>query len=179
MTIFGQVLIYAGFLLGAYASSTDPRIVPLPMYLIGLAISVVGIVLTRVGHRQHAHSEHTLTTNLEAIGSSLEALVVQVDRLEKEKEDLFVYDVHGKIDELFPEHLDRFVQARQSLIHAFSMNDYANLMNHFAAGERGINRVWSASVDGYADEVKQWITKAATHFRDADAFFKRLQNPAA
>ena len=39
------------------------------------------------------------------------------------------------------------------MIHVFGMQNYADVMSNFAAGERYINRVWSASTDGYVDEV--------------------------
>jgi hypothetical protein len=40
-------------------------------------------------------------------------------------------------------------------------------MNHFAAGERYLNRVWSASVDGYVDECRAYIGHAREQFHVA------------
>ena len=40
-------------------------------------------------------------------------------------------------------------------------------MSHFAAGERYINRVWSASADGYDDEAETYLKKAAGQFDEA------------
>jgi len=37
----------------------------------------------------------------------------------------------------------------------------------FAAGERYVNRVWSASADGYRSESLTYLNKAAGQFRDA------------
>jgi hypothetical protein len=37
-------------------------------------------------------------------------------------------------------------------------------MSHFAGGERYLNRVWSASADGYIDEVNAYLTKAHEQF---------------
>jgi hypothetical protein len=37
-------------------------------------------------------------------------------------------------------------------------------MSSFAAGERYLNRVWSASADGYIDEVSAYIDKAREQF---------------
>ncbi|MDZ7770818.1 MAG: hypothetical protein U5K38_18035 [Woeseiaceae bacterium] len=42
-------------------------------------------------------------------------------------------------------------------------------MSEFAAGERYINRVWSASADGYDGEAADYIAKAAHQFRDAQS----------
>ena len=40
-------------------------------------------------------------------------------------------------------------------------------MSSFAAGERYLNRVWSASADGYIDEVNTYIEKAREQFVDS------------
>jgi hypothetical protein len=40
-------------------------------------------------------------------------------------------------------------------------------MSQFAAGERYINRVWSASADGYDAEARNYLERAASQFRDA------------
>ncbi len=48
-------------------------------------------------------------------------------------------------------------------------------MGAFAAGERYINRVWSASTDGYVDEVRNYLDRATQQFREARALFAELQ----
>jgi len=40
-------------------------------------------------------------------------------------------------------------------------------MSHFASGERYLNRVWSASADGYIDEVSAYLEKAKLQFSEA------------
>ena len=52
---------------------------------------------------------------------------------------------------------------------------YAEVMNRFAAGERSINRVWSASTDGYIEETSDYLEKAAAHFEDALETFKVIK----
>jgi len=176
MVAIGQILISIGFLIGAISTSLDSEAVNWMYYAVGFSLGVVGVVLAWMGRRQHATSEDTLTTNLDVIDENLQILAKLARDLDGDKDNIHVYDMHARIDEIFPLPLDRFVQARESIIHAFSMNDYAELMNHFAAGERGINRVWSASVDGYIDEVKLILPKAAHHFQDAADVFTRLKS---
>jgi hypothetical protein len=60
--------------------------------------------------------------------------------------------------------------------HVFGMQGYADVMSAFAAGERYINRVWSASTDGYEDEVRRYIERAAGQFDEARALFVRLRD---
>ena len=54
------------------------------------------------------------------------------------------------------------------MVHLFGLQVYADVMSAFAAGERYVNRVWSASADGYRHEAITYLHKAATQFRDAN-----------
>ena len=65
--------------------------------------------------------------------------------------------------------LRRFADARESMVHLFGLQTYADIMSSFAAGERYINRVWSASADGYDEEAATYLEKAAAQFADARA----------
>ncbi len=75
----------------------------------------------------------------------------------------------------FPDDQDAFVQARKSIAHSFSLQGYADVMNPFAAGERYLNRVWSASTDGYVDEAHTYISKAREQFEEALEVFRGLR----
>jgi hypothetical protein len=48
------------------------------------------------------------------------------------------------------------------------------VMSAFAAGERYINRVWSASTDGYIDEVRSYLERATQQFGEARSLFEEL-----
>jgi hypothetical protein len=50
------------------------------------------------------------------------------------------------------------------MVHLFGLQTYADIMSHFAAGERYINRVWSASADGYDEEAESYLVKASEQF---------------
>lgn len=49
-------------------------------------------------------------------------------------------------------------------------------MSDFAAGERYLNRVWSASADGYGQEARCYLQRAAARFHAAR---ERLHSTAA
>jgi len=53
------------------------------------------------------------------------------------------------------------------------------VMSCFAAGERYLNRVWSASADGYIDEVNAYLVKAQEQFVDSLDKIKKLCRPDA
>jgi hypothetical protein len=171
----GFLLITAGFLAGAYFSVEQRSGVSAAPFLAALAVGVMGVVLVRVAtHRERTHAD-TISANLGAIGSSLESVVEKVRDLDQNKDELDVYDLRHHIDEKFPDDLDAFVQARQSIIHSFGLQAYADVMNPFAAGERYLNRVWSASADGYIDEAHVYLAKAREQFEQTLEVYRGLR----
>jgi hypothetical protein len=113
------------------------------------------------------------------VDKSLESIVTKVRRLDDGKTEIDVYDLRHRIDEEFPDDLDAFVQARQSIAHSYGLQAYADVMNPFAAGERYLNRVWSASADGYIDEAHAYATKAREQFESTLEVYRGLHhNPA-
>jgi hypothetical protein len=65
--------------------------------------------------------------------------------------------------------------ARESMKNLFGLQAYADAMGAFAAGERYINRVWSASTDGYVDEAHNYLDRSTQQFREARLLFAKLQ----
>jgi hypothetical protein len=101
--------------------------------------------------------------------------VLNIEVLEKEKLGLHPNEFHDWIDRTFRVDLDTFVEARESIVHMHGLQAYARVMNEFAAGERYLNRVWSASVDGYVDEVLAYVTQACNQFKRAREELRRFQ----
>ena len=58
--------------------------------------------------------------------------------------------------------------------HVVGMQNFADVMSNFAAGERYINRVWSASTVGYVDEVRSYLERARNQFVEAQRHFEEL-----
>ena len=52
---------------------------------------------------------------------------------------------------------------------------YARVMNPFSAGERYLNRVWSASTDGYIDDAHRHMAKARDQFTEALDAYRELR----
>ena len=65
---------------------------------------------------------------------------------------------------MFTDDLNTFIEARESIAHSHGLAAYAEVMNCFAAGERYLNRVWSASADGYVDEINDYLDRAREQF---------------
>lgn len=164
---FGYLLITIGFLAGALVSVLDEESVRWSWFSITIVAGAIGILLVRIIQRRTSRAEETLTTNIEAIENSLRQIVDNLKRLNNQKQDINPYDMRHSIDELFAEDLAIFVDGRESIAHAYGLKAYADVMSFFAAGERYLNRVWSASADGYVDEVNTYLDKAQAQFAES------------
>jgi RNase adaptor protein for sRNA GlmZ degradation len=171
----GYLLIAAVFLGGALVAVLEPREVNWVLFVPILIAGFIGVVMVRAGTKQHEQAEHRITANIETIHKSLESVVKKTTQLNLEKKSIYTYDMRHKLDELLVEDLDDFIEARESIGHKYGLQRYADIMSHFAAGERYLNRVWSASADGYVDEVNAYIEKAEEQFSEALDQLKKLE----
>jgi hypothetical protein len=178
MKYVGYLLIVIGFLWGAFLTVQQPEGVNSTLYLAALAIGVVGVIMARLAVRAEARDETLLQTNIAAIESSLAAIAHDAERLDSEKESMNVYDIRHVIDQTFPAHLSAFVEARESIAHSYGLKAYAEVMNRFATGERYLNRVWSASTDGYQPEAWDYISRCHAQFDDALKTFREIRSDA-
>ena len=169
------MLITTGFLGGAFEVVKQVEGVNTSIFLIWLGIGIVGVIVAQRARKAEATDVEVISTNVRAIESSLESLSAEARRLNEEKAGISVYDLRHRIDERFMADLVRFVDARESIAHSYGLKAYAEVMNRFAAGERSLNRVWSASTDGYIDETSAYLEKAATYFQDALETFKVIK----
>jgi hypothetical protein len=145
----------------------DEELVRWSLYGGALGAGILGIIIVRAMARQHARAEGTLARGMQDIDASLQGIVRNIGQLNAEKEGLHPYDVRQRIDELFPDDINVFVEARQSITHVYGLQAYAEVMNYFTAGERYLNRVWSASADGYVDEVNEYLERSQVQFEEA------------
>ena len=178
MKIIGYLLITFSFLAGSLVAVIDKLNVQWGYFLATIIAGVVGIVLVRRHEWTTSRSEKKLTMNLQDIKTSLTRVVKNLTKLNAEKQSINPYDMHHRIDELFSDDLATFVEARESLAHVYSLQVYADVMSHFAAGERYLNRVWSASADGYVDEVTAYLDKAQVQFTEALSNVSQLKDSA-
>ncbi len=164
MKTVGFLLITLGTLVASWVAVLDEREVGWGRFGLAMAFAVAGVVLARAGSRSEARAGEKLSGDLASLEQSIERIVENVTRLDGEKEGISPYDLHGRIDELFVSDLVTFVDARESIAHVHGLPAYADVMNEFAAGERYLNRVWSASVDGYVDETREYLARARDQF---------------
>ena len=179
MKKLGFLMITLSFLAAALASVVDKDEVRWDYFSGALAAGIAGIVLVRAGKRQENRAVGKLAANIQIIEASMGRIVENISHLNEEKQSINPYDVRHRIDELFCEDIVTFVEARESIGQVFGLAVYADILSHFASGERYLNRVWSASADGYIDEVAAYLDKAQLQFSEALEKVRRLKEPVA
>lgn len=169
------LLVVAAFLAGAFVAVLDPVTVNWGWMGAVLAFGAVGLWLFRTAHHREASAGHRLSEDMRTLGGSLNSILSNLEALCERGDELPVYQARFEIDRLFRKDLNEFAEARETMVHVFGIQNYAEVMSAFAAGERYINRVWSASTDGYEQEVRDYLEKARRQFAEANGLFGRLR----
>ena len=164
----GYILITVGFLAGALISVLEVRNVQWGYFIAAFVFGASGIAIVRIIDKRHHRSEGKLSANLQTLRTSLAQIVEKMAELNNQKSSIHVYDMHKRIDASLPQAITAFADARQTIAHAYSLQDYADVMSFFAAGERYLNRAWSCSTDGYVDEMSTYLEKAQDQFIEAN-----------
>lgn len=162
MKNIGYILLTAGFLAGAFATSLDVQNVSWTLFVGAALAAVAGLVLVKRQASADATSETVLEVNRGELTESIQNIVTDLGELVAA--DTSGSDLRDKIDHKLRDDLRRFADARQSMVHLFGLQTYADIMSSFATGERYVNRVWSASADDYPDEARDYLQRAAKQF---------------
>jgi len=171
-------MVTAGFLAAALAAVVDENTVNWLWYIPALMIGTAGVAAIRIVDARRSKTEHHVASRIETVEGSLEKIAANIKSLNAEKHSINTYDMRHRIDELFVEDLEEFVDARESIAHRYGLAAYGEVMSSFAAGERYLNRVWSASADGYVDEVNTYLDKARGQFNESLDKIRRLKSCA-
>ncbi|MEJ2257780.1 MAG: hypothetical protein P8X98_12405 [Woeseiaceae bacterium] len=160
------LLLVAGFLAGAYATALDVENVNWPLFAVAAAAAVLGLFLYKRQAAAHARSDEVLELNKGELRESIDNIVRDLGDIVSGSAAQGA-ELREAIDLRLRTDLRRFADARESMVHLFGLQTYADIMSSFAAGERYINRVWSASADGYDEEARDYLARAATRFTEA------------
>jgi len=163
----GFLLLAAGFLAGAYSTALDIDVTNWTMFVPAAIAAIIGVLMIKREASGIATSESVLTANRTELTESLGNIVSHLDELISAGTSVATEELRNEIDRRLRDDLRRFADARQSLVHLYSLQTYAEIMSEFAAGERYVNRVWSASADGYGDEARTYLRRAVGQFREA------------
>lgn len=166
---FGFVVL--AFLGGAFLTSLDEDTVNWTYFVPVMVLGFIGaFVYIKEANKAATHGD-LLKNNMAILDRSLHNIAQNLVELDGNKEAIPTYEMRFEIDRLFREDLMQFADARHSIKHLYGVQAYADVMSSFAAGERYINRIWSASTDGYVDEVLLYVSKANKQFEHAREVF--------
>ena len=166
MKAIGFFLLTLGFLIGAFATALDVENVNWTLFGVAAVSAVLGLVLIKRAASAHATSDEVLAVNRSELRESIDNIVRDLGEIIGDGTAKGA-DLREAIDLRLRNDLRRFADARESMVHLFGLQTYADIMSHFAAGERYINRVWSASADGYDEEAEAYLARASTQFAEA------------
>jgi hypothetical protein len=174
MKLIGFLMVTVGFIAAALATVLDENAVKWLWYVPAIIIGAAGVAAIRINDARQGKTEHHVAAKIETVESSLERIATNIKKLNTDKHSINTYDMRHRIDELFVDDLEMFVDARESIAHRYGLAAYGEVMSGFAAGERYLNRVWSASADGYIDEVNAYLDKAQAQFVESLAKIRNL-----
>jgi len=166
MKQLGYFLLCAGFVSAAYATALDVENVSWALFAVSALAAITGVFLLKRHARSVAQSEEVLEANRAELRESIDNVVRDLREIVSSG-SLSGAALRDRIDTKLHPDLIRFADARESMVHLFGLQTYADIMSHFAAGERYINRVWSSSADGYDVEAARYLGKAEEQFADA------------
>lgn len=166
MKKIGYFLVVAGFLGGAFATARDVQNVDWTLFVVAALAAVTGLIVYKRQVHAHARSESVLELNRNELRDSIANIVNDLGELNSDGLTKGAV-LRDRIDLKLRDDLRRFADARESMVHLFGLQTYADIMSCFAAGERYINRVWSASADGFDEEADAYLRRAAAQFDEA------------
>lgn len=168
--------VILSFLAGAYLTSLDEKVMNWTYFIPVLLVGFVGAFVYKKEANAAAKHGDVLKNNKKILIESLDNVLNNLKALNGRKDQVPTYEMRFEIDKLFRDDLMKFADARDSMKHLFGIQAFADIMSSFAAGERYINRVWSASTDGYVDEVMMYVEKSLYQFEHAKEEFEEALN---
>lgn len=163
----GYACLVIGFLIGAFFATRDVDRVAWGSFIPCAGVMFIGLVLVRASTAAAKNDEKAHSGGIDALERSVGNLVASISEMRANQDSIDVYEVHGRIDSDLMKDIDTFVEARESMIARYGLQQFADIMSAFANGERNLNRAWSASADGYIDEVWASIQRAEARMREA------------
>ncbi|MDG2186484.1 MAG: hypothetical protein P8K79_12460 [Mariniblastus sp.] len=173
MNVLGQILLWGGFLSGSLATvlNLEKKIawstIPWGWYIGSVIICIIGIVLLRIGKKSAAESSHESTASLAEIRASVVNLINHTEQLRGQMDEMAPSEMVAFIDDVLAPDFYTFAEGRNAITAEMGLQKFADVMTHFSAGERAINRAWSAAADGYVDEATTCVKRGLAMLHDA------------
>lgn len=167
MRRIGLVCLWSGVLGGAFVSVRHVEHIEWGLYAAAAALAIAGVVILRRTAGAAAFGAARVRQDVSTLRGHLETILAGLQDILDRRNEGSVYDVRDRIDAALAEPLGAFADRRETLIAAHGLEVYADVMTRFAGAERLVNRAWSASADGYIDEVWPCLERAAELMHEA------------
>jgi len=167
MINIAYLLLVAGFLGGAYVAALDEQQVNWIQFAVAAIAAVAGVLIAKRIASAAARSDTILETNRNELNASIANIVRDLSEVTADGSAPSGAALRNWIDSKLRNDLRRFAEARESMVHLYGLQTYADIMSEFAAGERYVNRVWSAAADDYDDEASRYLERARAQFAHA------------
>ena len=161
------LLVAAGFLAGAYQAVRSPQELAVAPYLVAVLLGALGVALLRWDARRTASAAETVAAGMSELRERIARLADNAKAFELDAPTLPVDDFRKRVEQVFADDLSGFAARRETITVRHGLQAYADVMSPFASAERHLNRVWSASTDGYIDEARTYVTRAREELEDA------------
>lgn len=171
--------MWIGFVAAAFVATRQLDTIAWGWYAAAAALAVAGVVILQRTAGAAAADADAVRANIGVLEETARRLVDRIAALNRDRETIFVYDVHGRIDAELSDEFAAFAEAREAMIHAIGLQEYADVMDNFARAERLVNRAWSASADGYVDEVWSCLASAEEAMGEAERLLRDHLSKAA
>lgn len=143
------------------------HLIPWFWYSIAAAACFAGVVLLHASRRTATQKSEQSAASLNEITAALERAILRTRELAKDSLSLAPSKIVARIDDELADDLRTFADGRESMVTEHGLTLFADVMSPFAAGERAINRAWSAAADGYLDEATDCLERGCQMLSDA------------
>lgn len=147
--------------------------IPWLWYGLSAMVCFGGVVMIQVNKKSSVETENKKLASLDELKGKLMASIKATGAIHKAIETLPPSKIVERIDSELSPLLHEFAENRDRLTAEFDLSVFADVMTNFAAGERAVNRAWSAAADGYLDEVSDCLTRATDMLSSALATIER------
>ena len=143
------------------------HLIPWGWYGASFVVCLVGVVLIRVSRAAIQSDPQQHLSSSEELLNALQEAANKTGRLATLTEQLPPSKITATIDHEIADHLREFADGRDRITAEFDLDTFADVMSPFAAGERAVNRAWSAAADGYVDEAAICLNRGHLMLQEA------------
>jgi len=163
MKVLAIFLIVISVILSSLSALQSVEKVAWIYFIPSLGMGVLGLIIIKLRFKKDKKEAVLNTSNFNNIKVSLTNIINNLDTLKINENNL--NSLNSDLDRLFLEDISKFIEARYLIKYKYGVLSFSNIMSHFAAAERLLNRAWSASVDGYINEVIGSIEASKSEFK--------------